>query len=65
MLQSMFKVPRYERPSPAMPLNAQKMVTLLKDAIHVFESKGQDASDLREDLAYLEKKYKGQPLQTS
>ncbi|MEE8368604.1 MAG: hypothetical protein V3S30_09835 [Thermoanaerobaculia bacterium] len=50
-----------QRPKPMMPLTGQKHVTLLRDAIRVCEAKGQDTSDLREDLAYLEDKYRGQP----
>ena len=46
---------------PTMPLSEQKRVALLRDAIQVCEAKGQDTSDLQEDLAYLENKYKGQP----
>ena len=51
----------YKRSKPMMPLAEQKRVTLLGDAIRVCEDKGQDTANLREDLAYLEGKYKGQP----
>lgn len=50
-----------KRLKPTMPLSEQKRVTLLRDAIRVCEAKGQDTSDLQEDLAYLENKFKGQP----
>lgn len=36
----------------------QKQMMLLRDAIKIVEARGRQADDLREDLAYLEKKYR-------
>lgn len=62
----MNELPRYEtRPKPRVPKVAQKRMILMRDAIGVCEDLGRDewAAGLRDDLAYLEGKYRGQPLE--
>ncbi len=49
----------HQRPTPKIPLSAQKRMQLLREAMAIYDEKGIPHT-FGEDLAYLENKYRGQ-----